>query len=289
MAMPSITIFWASRNKQDDGQHRHAHRRHDEREIARTEIAAQHVHRDRQRHRVLRLEQDARLEIIVPGLGEGDDAERGERRPQLRQRNAKEDFQIAGAVHQRGFFERLRLRAHELADKKDAEARREIHERKPDWSVQEPDLAEAEIDRDDRDLRRKQEPGDHDEEQSVAPGKVEPGEGERGERAGDELADGDEHRDLDAVGVDLQERHRRIEDRAIVVEVEPRRQEARRHLVGVPHGAERHAEEPRERQQHEEADERHHGDDRPVEPALRRLGLHVSDAPRRATPGTAGS
>ena len=67
----------------------------------------------------------------------------------------------------------------------------------------------------------------------VATGKIESREGESGERAGDELADGHEDRDLDAVGVDLQERHRRIEDGAIVVEVEARRQEARRHLVSV--------------------------------------------------------
>ncbi len=152
-----------------------------------------------------------------------------------------------------------------------------------------PTLREAEIDRDDRDLRRKQEPGQHDEEQAVASGKIEPRERESGERAGDELADGDDDGHFDAVGVDLQEGNRGIEHGAIVVEIEPRRQEARRHLIGVSHGAEGHAEQPGERQQHEDADARHHGDDRPVEPALRSLGRHVSGAPTRATPGTARS
>ena len=73
-----------------------------------------------------------------------------------------------------------------------------------------PTLREAEIDRDDRDLRREHQPDQHDEEQAVAAGKLEPREGEGGERAGDELADRHEDRDLDAVGVDLQERHDRI-------------------------------------------------------------------------------
>ena len=74
-----------------------------------------------------------------------------------------------------------------------------------------PTLRVAQIDRQDRHLRREHQADEQDEEQRVAAAEIEAREGEGGQRAGDELADGDDDGDQQRVGVDLQERHARGE------------------------------------------------------------------------------
>jgi hypothetical protein len=50
------------------------------------------------------------------------------------------------------------LRAHELADKKDAKTRRKIHEHEANRTIEQADLSESQIDWDDRHLRGEHQP-----------------------------------------------------------------------------------------------------------------------------------
>src|SRR5580704_366033 len=100
------------------------------------------------------------------------------RGPQLRQRNAIEYFKIIGAIHQCRLLQRLWLRAHELADKKDTKTRRQIHEYEADRAIEQADLSESQIDWDDRHLRGEHQPDEHHEENAIAARKVQPREGE---------------------------------------------------------------------------------------------------------------
>ena len=204
---------------------------------------------------VLGVQEDQRLEEVVPLTEEHEDPQGGHRRLQQRQDDRGEGAEPARTVDRRCLLQLHRDAPDVLAHQEHTE-RVEQRRRHDDRQVGVDPLqpSEDEVQRDDGQLHRHHHRGQEHREQRVVPREPDPGERVRRHRAGQQREDRDQGRDVEAVEVGRAERRtlpRRTEpvQRPVVGQQDRRTHED---LVQRLEGREHH---PQERDEHEDGED----------------------------------
>ncbi len=160
-----------------DQRQAHHHRRRHQQGPFDVEGGDEHVHdAGRERPRAVRVDQDQRVEILVPADDEGEYGRRDDAWQNLRQHDVEERAEPAGAVDERRPLEILGRAGHERAQEPEriGQGKRRIGDHQAEKRVRDADLHHQEIERQHEDDRRQQIGEQHQQRQPLAAGIREP-------------------------------------------------------------------------------------------------------------------
>ena len=240
------------------------------------------VQRDGEHAHVLRVADDQRPHVLVPGRDVGQHRQRGQRRGHHRQDQLPEDLPAPGAVEQRRLLDLLGDAEEELAQEEHRERRHQEERRHdPGVGVEPAEVLDQHEVRDQREDRRDHHRRQEQEEQLVAAREAQPRERVGGHRAERDLPDRDQRAHDHAVEQRAEEVHVGRRQRAGLRELlgggqaERLAQVQQRRVVGdqrlrardeVRVGRERGPEHPEEREQAHEQQQAHGGPGRDLAP-----------------------